>query len=211
MGWMIWCKSHYGDLTGSKLNPDYFGWTIKPFSEWWHHPIFTPAGVWTYLSGQLGTFWQGNFLVQQADVFAREPGPLHHPFTGFAYRSFAGVMATIFQMSRHSSARHFRLSMACFGSWPFWVFLSSCPSGMTFMTLTIHRAGVRIFAKGDCWLGALIPFLVLFVYGWDRVLRRLGNPAKFAVLTSMILIMSAVEIVTDWPVFSNPYNWYHLP
>lgn len=67
------------------------------------------------------------------------------------------------------------------------------------------------FCEGRLLLGALIPFLVLFVYGWDRMLRRFGNSAKFAVLGSMILIMLAVEIVTDWPVFSNPYNWYHLP
>ena len=29
-----------------------------------------------------------------------------------------------------------------------------------------------------------------------------------AVLISMML---AVEITTDWPVFSNEYNWFHLP
>ncbi|HEV2456479.1 MAG TPA: DUF2142 domain-containing protein, partial [Verrucomicrobiae bacterium] len=61
LAWMLWSKSSYGDLTGAKLKMEHFGWTLKPFSQWWHHPIFSSVGLWTYLSGQLSTFWQGEF------------------------------------------------------------------------------------------------------------------------------------------------------
>ena len=60
-------------------------------------------------------------------------------------------------------------------------------------------------------LGVLIPFLTLIVYGLDRLLSRFGNTVKLAVLGAMIPGMLALEIATNWPAFSNEYNWFHLP
>jgi hypothetical protein len=60
-------------------------------------------------------------------------------------------------------------------------------------------------------LGSLIPFLLLMVCGLDRVLSRVGMAPKFFILAAMILAMLAGEIATDWPVFSNNFNWFHLP
>ncbi len=59
-------------------------------------------------------------------------------------------------------------------------------------------------------MGALIPFFLLFVFGMDRALNRLGNLGKFMALAGMILFMLIAEITTDWPVFFSQYNWFHL-
>ena len=59
-------------------------------------------------------------------------------------------------------------------------------------------------------LGALIPFLLLFVYGLDRTLNRFGIAAKFLALAVMILFMLVSEIAANWPAFSNEYNWFHM-
>ncbi|HSY44297.1 MAG TPA: hypothetical protein VK811_10340, partial [Candidatus Acidoferrum sp.] len=67
------------------------------------------------------------------------------------------------------------------------------------------------WTSGRLLLGTLIPILLLMVYGLDRLLARFGNAAKFSTLAAMILGMLVVEIATDWQVFSNPFNWYHLP
>jgi hypothetical protein len=60
-------------------------------------------------------------------------------------------------------------------------------------------------------LGMLIPFLLLIVYGLDRLLNRFGNGAKAAALASMVAAMLGLEIVTDWPAFFSQYNWFHMP
>jgi hypothetical protein len=65
--------------------------------------------------------------------------------------------------------------------------------------------------EGRLMIGLMIPFFLLFVYGLDRLLQRFGMTAKFLVLAGFILAMLATEIATDWPAFSNPFNWYHLP
>jgi multisubunit Na+/H+ antiporter MnhB subunit len=59
-------------------------------------------------------------------------------------------------------------------------------------------------------LGALIPFLILLVFGVERALKKFPDRAKFAVLAGMILFMLVFETATDWPVFSSQYNWFHL-
>ncbi len=62
LAWMIWCKINFGDLTGSAMKIQYLGWSDRPFSEWFSHPLFTPHGFWIFVSDTFSTFWQGEFL-----------------------------------------------------------------------------------------------------------------------------------------------------
>jgi hypothetical protein len=50
----------------------------------------------------------------------------------------------------------------------------------------------------------------LFVFGLDRAFNRFGERAKFIALTTLLLFMLVSETVTDWQMFPNSYNWYHL-
>jgi hypothetical protein len=208
LGWMIWCKLHFGDLTGAKLNRDHFALTIKPFAEWWQHPIFSPHGVWTYLSGQLSTFWQGEF--------SWDNHPLILPWSMAVYTVLLlGLLACALPglFSRvnpdSSQRRALGLSLVCFTViLGFFAFLSvvynfdQCPN---------PSREYPYFHQGRLMLGALIPFLLLMVYGLDRLLNCFGNKMKFLVLGGMVLVMLGSEIATDWPVFFSQYNWFHLP
>ena len=58
---------------------------------------------------------------------------------------------------------------------------------------------------------ALIPFMLLFVYGLDCALSRIKNRwAKPLALAGLILFMLISEIAIDWRIFSNAYNWFHM-
>ncbi|MGH7941334.1 MAG: hypothetical protein ACREFR_09710, partial [Limisphaerales bacterium] len=209
LAWMTWCKSNYGDCTGSKIKIEYLGWTLKAFGDWWHHPIFTPAGLWTYLSGQLGTFWQGEFCWHDK--------PMALPFSNNIYSILslllpAAILPVLVRASpvAHSSQR-FALLLS----------LASCIAGLGFFALMsvvydFHDCsnpsrGHPYFQAGRMILGVLIPFLLCFVYGLDRILDRFGDTAKFIVLATLIFVMVGTEISSDLPVFSNGYNWFHLP
>jgi hypothetical protein len=67
------------------------------------------------------------------------------------------------------------------------------------------------FQAGRMILGALIPFLFLVVYGLYQLLSSFENRTKFLVLAVLVSSMVASEIATDRQVFSNPFNWFHLP
>ena len=66
------------------------------------------------------------------------------------------------------------------------------------------------FTSGRLMLGALVPFLLLFAFGMDCLLKRLGEAAKFLALAALLIFMLASEIATDWRIFPNAYNWFHL-
>jgi hypothetical protein len=209
IGWMIWCKSNFGDVTGSAVKTDFLGWTIKPFSQWWHHPIFTPTGFWTYLSGQLTTFWQGEFWWHHQ--------PMALPGTAFAYTGLSLVLlvaampALSPRFSNEGPQQRYalRISLLCFlAMLGFFALLSLM---YDFHNCPYPSRQYPYFTSGRLLLGALIPFLLLVVCGLDRLLRRFGNATKFATLTIIILAMLALEISTDWAVFSNDFNWFHLP
>ncbi|HTV39634.1 MAG TPA: DUF2142 domain-containing protein [Candidatus Sulfotelmatobacter sp.] len=209
LAWMIWCKSNFNDLTGSSVKTHFLGWTLKPFGEWWHHPIFTPGGLWTYLSGQLGTFWQGEFLWQHQ--------PLALPGTEFVYSilslALLAPVCPVLLPQRSNEPNLLRLalglSLVCFAAeLVFYAMLSviydfhDCPN---------PTREHPYFQAGRMMLGALIPFLLLFVYGMDRVLSRFGVRTKFSILLACLGVMLAVEVATDWPALFNEYNWFHLP
>jgi hypothetical protein len=161
------------------------------------------------LSGQLGAFWQGEIWWHQR--------PLMLPGSQVVYTLISMILLIAVLpalVSRFSSAtarqrQALLFSLGCF------------IAGMAFFALISimydFHDGVYpsrqhpYFTSGRLLLGALIPFLLLFVYGLDCILGRIKNMRKFLILASMILAMLLSEIATDWPVFSSEYNWFHLP
>lgn len=206
--WMAWCKCIYGSLTGSPAKAHAFGWTVKPFTEWWHHPIFTPVGFWTYLTGQLSTFWQGEFKWH--DQLMALPG------SDVIYTIFSLAMlivAFFFLLPRSHGAttqqRHaLLLGLVCFIAALGFFALSSII--YDFHDSYNPSREHPYFHAGRMMLGTLIPFLLLMVYALDRMLDRFGVTAKFISLAAIISVMFVAEVATNWPVFSNEYNWFHL-
>jgi hypothetical protein len=59
--------------------------------------------------------------------------------------------------------------------------------------------------------GALIPFLLLYVYGLEQVLGRIKNKATpILVLSGVVLLIVISEIGINLPDFSSQYNFFHL-
>jgi hypothetical protein len=207
--WMTWCKLNFGDCTGSTLKTQYLGWTIKPFSQWWHHPIFTPPGFWIYLSRQLGTLWQGEFL------WHHQPLELHGSDFIYSVLSLALIASALPLMSPHRSnvpamARWaVGAGFACFAAeLGFFVLISIM---YDFHNSPAPSRSYPYFTAGRLLLGAVIPFLLLLASGMDRLLMGLGTRGKFLTLAACIGIMLAVEVASDWPALFNEYNWFHLP
>lgn len=207
--WMVWCKSQFGDTTGAGLKMEHFGWTIKPFAEWWNHPIFTPAGCWTYLSGQLSTFWQGEIQWHHE--------PLVLPESKFIYAAvslgliFASSLALFTKSSTLTPMQRRALALGLFlfiSGTLFFAFMSII---YDFHDCPYPSREYPYFTSGRLLLGALVPFLIFISYGLDRVLDGCATKKKLVILAISILIILATEIITDHQVFSDPYNWFHLP
>jgi hypothetical protein len=206
--WLAWCKIAFGDFTGSEAKIQFLGWTHKPFAEWWHHPIFTLHGFWVFLSGNLATLWQGEILWHRK--------PLAFPTVDLFYAilSIGLILLTLVALSRRPAVTTTSQSQAlwfAFGcltaTLAFFGFLSIIYDFQDcFYPSRMHP----YFTSGRLLLGALIPFLLLFVFGLDRALSGFGASAKFFTLAGLILFMLTSEVMIDWPIFANSYNWFHM-
>lgn len=207
-GWLGWCKHGFGDFTGSELKIQLLGWTHKPFSEWWHHPIFTLHGVWFFASNLMASFWQGEFYWHG------------HPL---AWRTIDVIYAALSIGSIVLALANLRFRPGGTPSLQFqvlWIALTGFVSVVTFLAFLsliydFHDCfrpsrEFPYFTSGRMMLGALIPFLLLFVFGLDRALNRFGDRIKFFVLGGLVSLMVVSEVAVNWPVFSSQYNWFHM-
>ncbi len=207
--WALWCKVHFGDFTGSTVLAHHWGWTVKPVSQWLHHPMFTPAGFWAYLSGQMGTFWQGEIS------WYRRPMAFHGTYSIYTIFSIVLMIAALPALFQRP------LTIAPMQRYTLQFGLACVIAGLAFYAWGSIRFDFQngfnpsrdqpYFHAGRILLGMLIPFLLLLVYGLDRLLGRLGLAARFIALAAVICAMMTLEIFTDLPFFSSQYNWYHLP
>jgi hypothetical protein len=208
-GWLAWSKYAFGDFSGAAEKIQFITWTPKPFSEWWHHPIYTPHGLWTFVSSLLVAFWQGDFRwhAQPLDLPAVDAFYVV-PSLCFVALGVAGLLPR-FGTATKPQRQALWLGLGCFtAGTAFMAFLSVI---YDFGICIYPSRGFPYMIAGRLILGALIPFLLLFLHGMDGLLRGAKNNRLWpAALVVMILFMLISEIVSDWSVFSSQYNWFHL-
>jgi len=209
IAWLAWCKYTFGDITGTAAKIQFLGWTPKPFTEWWLHPIFTLHGLWLFVSTLTATFWQGEFLWHRR--------PLALPAVDMIYAIssllFVGV-AVAALLSRSTVATVRQQQALWFSFWSFIavvVFLGFLSILYDFHDCFYPSRAHPYFTSGRLMLGALIPFLLLYLYGLDRALSRVNSKwVRPLALIGMIAFMLISEIIIDARLFPSAYNWFHM-
>jgi hypothetical protein len=207
--WFGWCKYHFGDYTGSEIKVKFLGWTHKPFNEWSNHPIFTVAGTWAFISKLMITFWQGEFWWHGLELNI----PAINSIYVILSFSFVGL-AVCGLFSRRTSKTLIQrqaLWLCIFNFAAVIAFLGFLSILYDFNFCICPSREFPYFTAGRMILGALIPFILLFLYGIDYLFAGIqGDRIRFFALFGMIIFMVVSEIVTDWVVFFSDYNWYHM-
>jgi hypothetical protein len=207
--WLTWCKLNFGDLSGSAGKVALLTWTHKPLSEWIEHPIFEPDGFCTFLSGVIATFWQGEFLWHAKPLTVSAVNLI------YVILSIVLIFVAIINLYLRPAAVTVPQRQAL------WLCLGTLIASLAFLGFLsiiydFHECFYPsrqhpYFTSGRLILGALIPFLLLWLYGLDHVLSRINNVwARPIALMGIIFFMLSAEIKTNLPVFSSEYNWFHL-
>jgi len=206
--WMAWCKANFGDLTGSALKIKFLNWTDKPVGEWLHHPLFTLHGCWFFLKTNLATLWQGEELWHRL--------PLANPAVDSTYvvltlGALALTLAALVHPRSGFSTPQRRVAVfgfLCLGA--MLAFFALLSVKYDFQDCFYPSREHPYFVSGRLMLGLLIPFLLLFAAGLDRLMGGFQTTTKFFVLVMLLGFMLASEIATDWPVLGSEYNWFHM-
>ena len=65
--------------------------------------------------------------------------------------------------------------------------------------------------SGRLILVVLIPFLILYVRGLDRLLAPVAREkARLVCVLAIVGLITVSEFLLTWPVFGSSYNWFHL-
>ena len=208
LGWLIWMKTHFGDFTGATSKAQLLGWTPKPFSEWWSHPIFTASGLWTFVSELLASFWRGEFMWHARTIAF----PVMDWF--YVLSSLGLISVAVISLLRRQSditgetqRRVLFIAAACVIATI--VFLGLLSLQFDFGACINPSRARPYFFQGRLMLGVLIPFATLYVYGLNRLFQGVSRLTLGAAGTIAIAITIS-EFLADRVAFTSAYNWFHM-
>ena len=205
--WVMWTKFQFGDFTGSTAKIGLLGWTRKPFGDWWQHPLFTPRGNWIFWSDLIASFWRGEVRWHGQPLRWRWADGF------YAISSLLLLAAAIVGLRKQAGLSAFqRQAIGC----AILIFLA----GVAFLALLSIQFDFGncinpsrehpYFASGRLLSGALIPFVVIFVYGISWVFCRINTALPLLVLGLIVVFVTTSDILVNRPVFVSEHNWFHL-
>jgi hypothetical protein len=206
--WLFRCKSQFGDFTGSGEKIQMLGWVRKDFPEWFDHPVFSISGLWTFLTGLFSTFWQGEFLWFKTPLPSKSLGICY----AFLTVLFTGIGLLAAFKDEALSVLQRRMiwfgAVCLFGSVAFLAFLSvQFDFGECFYPSRSHP----YFTSGRLMLGALIPFLIVWLYGVHSFFVWLNlRRGRLILVFCFILFVVIAEMALIRPVIGSQYNWFSL-
>jgi hypothetical protein len=204
--WAIWTKINFGDFTGAASKSQLLGWTAKPISQWWPHPIFTAPGFWIFLSELLASFWRGEFMWHGRTIGARS---LDLFYVLSSISLFAVAIVSLVRR-RHADATQRRaLWLAAASMIASVAFLGALSLQFDFGNCINPSRARPYFFQGRLMLGALVPFALVYVYGLERLLHR-WPAVVLPVLSAVMILIAISDAFANRVAFSSAYNWFHL-
>lgn len=205
--WLVWTKYQFGDLTGSTEKITLLGWTRKPFDDWWQHPIFTPRGLWAFWWNLLASFWRGEVSWHGRLL---SWGPVDG---FFAMSSLILLGSAIVGLPRRAGLSTFQqqaiviaILMVVAGI----VFLALLSIQFDFGTSTGPSRAHPYFTAGRLLSGALIPFVLVYVYGTVFLLRPIRSAVlALTILAGVAAFLATSEMVVNHVTFASEHNWFH--
>jgi len=199
----------FGDLVGASESTKLRTWTVKPFSQRFNHPIFTPSGLFYFLSELTKRLWRGEFVWKLKEISL----PVMDLFycVSSAVLITISVLGLVFEKARMDKPyRAFVLSGLFVVAFSF-AFLAYMSMRYDFGQCYYPSREMPYFISGRLIAGVILPFLFLYVDGLHRLLSALRCPRFLLAITIVFVAAITIsEIILTLPVFPSPYNWFHL-
>lgn len=198
-----------GDLTGTASKIAALGWTRRPVADWLAHPLFTPAGAWTFWDGLVRTLFRGEFVWH----LERIADPFTDAFFTFSSTVLLAVAAVALIRERRTTGGLFVARSAAWGL----VLAAVAVLALLSIAFEYHDSfypstAYPYFTSGRLVAGVLVPWLFLWVDGASILVGGRRRPRRLLVVLAVVgIVLLAAELWTTRAVFSNPFNWYHLP
>jgi tetratricopeptide (TPR) repeat protein len=206
--WMLRNYLVMGDLTGSRAKIALLTWTMKPWKEIFHHPIFTVSGACYFLGNLVQRFWRGEY-VWHAKAMSWPPAD-------WLYLLSSLIMVTAFAAQllrgwkKKTPVQRLTESQSLFLVLASVLFMAVISLLFDFHTCPSPSREHPFFVAGRIISGALLPFVLIYVAGMESLLRPIRNWLPAAVLSCLLVFITITEAQVRRAPFSSPYNFFAL-
>ncbi|WP_157605451.1 DUF2142 domain-containing protein [Schlesneria paludicola] len=207
--WMLTNQFWLGDWTGTADKVEYLGWTVKPWGEFFLHPLFSPAGELAYWKRLCTSFYLGD-MNWHGQSWA---DPIFLNLVAWLTFAMVPIGLTMGSSRRRSEGDEARAVVRryCFamivGSIGFLLGLSLI---YDFGGCIYPSRQYPYYNSGRLIYGGMVPILVLFAGGVESIGRRVGWLAALILIVA-ISTMLPPQIRLFEQVIQNPSNLFHLP
>jgi hypothetical protein len=208
----LWMLRNYlvmGDLTGGRAKAHDLAWTVKPFAEMFHHPLFSLHGLRYFLVELTRRFWDGEYVWHGL--------PMRSAWADRFYILSSAVFLVLFAIDFVSRRRAIsplqRLAgfQALFLVVSSVLFLAAISLPFDFHDCAYPSRLYPYFVSGRIISGALLPFILIYASSLElitSVVRKWVSPA--VVIACLLLFITGSEIRVRSAVFASPYNFFAL-
>lgn len=207
--WFLWNYFTVGELTATSQKIHYLGWTRKPISVWWPHPIFAPRNWWIFWSDTLSNFWRGEFFWK-GKVLAFTSVDLFYSLSSLLLLAVAtGTLLAKSKLITPAQRRVLSLALLWFMAGIAFLILVSL--SFQFNPLSHPSTQYPFFTAARLISGMLIPFLLLYAYGLDRITDWINSMSvRWTILTIVAAVILVSDAILNWAAFSSPFNFFHI-
>lgn len=198
--WVVRNVMLFGDVTGTAAKAEQIGFVVRPVAQYLKHPIFTPTGCWTYLSGLFATLWRGEWVWN-----GRQQAFAWLDMLYVASTLVLLIAALVASLRRGPKLMDMTLHALVWLSVLWIAFLSVYHD---YPTAFFPSMDHPYHTTGRLICGCLGPLMILYVRGAATLGGRIGAWAVVGVMCAVMLIS---EVILTRPVFASPFNWFHLP
>ena len=207
--WLCWNVIALGDITGNAEKVRLLGWEMKPLDEILNHPIFSTKVFTLFLSPLLKNFWRGNFSWGMQPLTSTLMDSFY-VISSFVFILFSVINSMLSRDSYSPNIRFINL-MSALTLFLFVSFLAILSILYDFHQCYYPSREYPFFVSGRLILGALVPFLILYMDGLRIIVSKLNrhvNPLIFVLLICIAIIYSEIHMTI--PVFRSCCNWFHM-
>lgn len=209
--WIGFNLDSSGDITGASHKIEYFGWTVKPFTEWGNHPVFTLQGIVYFLSELTRTFWRGEFVWHLERVASKGMDIIYIVTTLFF--GTAGIAGIISERKNVSSDKKYLNYLLIFILVSYILFLMMLSIRYDFGDCPYPSKEFPYFTSGRLILASLVPFLIIYIKGIELITAKISkriNPIAVIIIIVLYSGISEIVIIIERGIFASPYNFFHL-
>jgi hypothetical protein len=205
--WFARNHHYFGDLTATKSKIELLGWTRKPLSQLWPHPISTLHGIKEFWPGLIASFWRGEFVWHLERMASSIADSFYAISTAIV---IVTVMFFLLSGKEPSKDQQPVLWLALFSFLSLVAFLVLLSITFDFGQCPYPSREHPYFTSGRLLNATAVPFFLLFVF----VIDQLGHFVKrdwlrWALLGTIALFLLVSQLQVNAPAFSSRYNFFH--